>query len=172
MGSCSLLQGVFPTQGSNSGLPHCWWFLYHLSHQGSPVLCILEVFRWVAPSLWYSVIVSLGIISVLRHFYNSVLNFLWVGKQSWTSYSSDQYCVYDAFKKHFHCCSQLMNPNLWSFFCCVPCYFPPYIYMLCSSPTPAIPKYVTCYLYLFHLFYSLFIIFGCTGSSLLHAGFL
>ena len=35
-GSCSLLQGIFPTQGSNPGLPHCRWILYQLSHQGSP----------------------------------------------------------------------------------------------------------------------------------------
>ena len=25
VGSCSLLQGIFPTQGSNPGLPHCRW---------------------------------------------------------------------------------------------------------------------------------------------------
>ena len=31
-----LLQGIFPTQGSNLGLPHCRQTLYHLSHQGSP----------------------------------------------------------------------------------------------------------------------------------------
>ena len=31
-----LLQGMFPMQGSNPGLPHCRWILYHLSHQGSP----------------------------------------------------------------------------------------------------------------------------------------
>ena len=36
VGSHSLLQGIFPTQGSNSGLPHCRWILYQLSHQGSP----------------------------------------------------------------------------------------------------------------------------------------
>ena len=30
-----LLQGIFPTQGSNLGLPHCRQTLYHLSHQGS-----------------------------------------------------------------------------------------------------------------------------------------
>jgi len=36
VGSLSLLQGIFPTQGSNSGVPHCRWILYHLSHQGSP----------------------------------------------------------------------------------------------------------------------------------------
>ena len=30
-----LLQGIFLTQGSNPGLPHCRQTLYHLSHQGS-----------------------------------------------------------------------------------------------------------------------------------------
>ena len=32
----SLLQGIFPTQGSNPGLQHCRHILFHLSHQGSP----------------------------------------------------------------------------------------------------------------------------------------
>ena len=32
-----LLQGIFPTQGSNLDLPHCRQMLYHLSHQGRPV---------------------------------------------------------------------------------------------------------------------------------------
>ena len=31
-----LLQGIFLTQGSNPGLPHCRQMLYRLSHQGSP----------------------------------------------------------------------------------------------------------------------------------------
>ena len=30
----ALLQGIFPTQGSNPGLPHCMWILYQLSYQG------------------------------------------------------------------------------------------------------------------------------------------
>ena len=34
--SRSLLQGIFPTQGSNPGLPHCRWILYQLSQKGSP----------------------------------------------------------------------------------------------------------------------------------------
>ena len=34
MGNHSLLQGIFPTQGSNLRLPHCRQILYHLSHQG------------------------------------------------------------------------------------------------------------------------------------------
>ena len=36
MGSCSLLQGIFPTQGSNAGLLHCRQILYWLSLQGGP----------------------------------------------------------------------------------------------------------------------------------------
>ena len=36
VGNWSLLQEIFPTQGSNSGLLHCTWILYHLRHQGSP----------------------------------------------------------------------------------------------------------------------------------------
>ena len=36
VGCHSFLQGIFPTQGSNSGLSHGRQILYHLSHQGSP----------------------------------------------------------------------------------------------------------------------------------------
>ena len=43
VGSLSLLQGIFPTQGSNPGLPHCRQILYQLSHQGSP-----RILEWVA----------------------------------------------------------------------------------------------------------------------------
>ena len=42
VGSLSLLQGIFPTQGSNPGLPHCRWILYQLSHQESP-----RILEWV-----------------------------------------------------------------------------------------------------------------------------
>ena len=38
-----LLQGTFPTQGSNPGLLHCRWILYQLSHKGSP-----RMLEWVA----------------------------------------------------------------------------------------------------------------------------
>ena len=40
MGFHFLLQGIFLTQGSNSGLLHCRQILYHLSHQGSPYVTI------------------------------------------------------------------------------------------------------------------------------------
>jgi len=35
VGSFSLLQGIFPTQGSNPGVTHCRRILYQLSQQGS-----------------------------------------------------------------------------------------------------------------------------------------
>ena len=43
VGSCSLLHGIFPAQGSTPGLPHCRWILYQLSHKGS-----LRILEWVA----------------------------------------------------------------------------------------------------------------------------
>ena len=43
VGCHALLQGIFPTQGLNSGLPHCRWILYCLSLQGSP-----RILEWVA----------------------------------------------------------------------------------------------------------------------------
>ena len=36
VGCHALLQGIFPTQGLNPGLPHYRWILYHLSHTGKP----------------------------------------------------------------------------------------------------------------------------------------
>ena len=43
VGSLSLLQGIFPTQGLNPGLLHCRQTLYQLSHTGSP-----RILEWVA----------------------------------------------------------------------------------------------------------------------------
>ena len=40
MGSHSLLQGIFLTKGLNLGLLHCGQILYHLNHQGSPLVSI------------------------------------------------------------------------------------------------------------------------------------
>ena len=43
VGSLSLLQEIFPTQGPNPGLLHCRWILYQLSHHGS-----WRILEWVA----------------------------------------------------------------------------------------------------------------------------
>ena len=62
-----MVQGIFPTQGLNLGLPHCKWILYHLSHQGSPTYTSLYyqvnssmiVFgRCLASSKYYTLIVN------------------------------------------------------------------------------------------------------------------
>ena len=42
VGSLSLLQGIFPTQGWNPGLLHCRLILYQLSHKRSP-----RILEWV-----------------------------------------------------------------------------------------------------------------------------
>ena len=42
MGSLSLLQGIFPTQESNPGLPDYRWILYQLRHKGSS-----RILEWV-----------------------------------------------------------------------------------------------------------------------------
>ena len=43
VGNLSLLQGIFPNQGSNPGLLHCRQILYQLNHKGSP-----RILEWVA----------------------------------------------------------------------------------------------------------------------------
>ena len=45
VGSFSLLWEIFPTHGSNPGLPHCRWILYQLNHKGSP-----RILEWVVYS--------------------------------------------------------------------------------------------------------------------------
>ena len=57
VGCHALLQEIFPTQGSNWGLPHCSLILYHLSHQGRP--CENRV-------LWYSM--TQGIFQINNHY--------------------------------------------------------------------------------------------------------
>ena len=42
VGTLSLLQGIFSTQGLNPDLPHCRRILYQLSHKGSP-----RMLEWV-----------------------------------------------------------------------------------------------------------------------------
>ena len=52
MGSHSLLKGIFPTHGSNPGLPHCRWILYQLSHQVSPRTLEWGAYPFSSRSSW------------------------------------------------------------------------------------------------------------------------
>ena len=53
---------IFPTQGSNLGLPHCRETLYRLSHQGNSLILIL-IKQVHSASLIYSVKISLRFFS-------------------------------------------------------------------------------------------------------------
>ena len=68
VGSLSLLQGIFPIQGSNPGLPHCRQILYQLSHMGSITWPFIDK---VCQPLGYTTIVTTIIIYDLS-------GFLWV----------------------------------------------------------------------------------------------
>ena len=62
VGCCFLLQGIFPTQGSKPGLPHCRQTIYRLSHQGSPT-SLLTQYQLQSQSLnhspeWHSTLFS------------------------------------------------------------------------------------------------------------------
>ena len=52
VGSLSLLQGIFPTQGLNPGLPHCRQILYQLSHKRSPRILGWVVYIFSRGSSW------------------------------------------------------------------------------------------------------------------------
>ena len=44
--SLSLLQEIFPTQGSNPSLPHCRRILYQIGHKGSPFIPIMNLIAY------------------------------------------------------------------------------------------------------------------------------
>ena len=52
VGSLSLLQVIFPTQGWNPGLPHCRQILYQLSHEGSPRMLEWVTYPFSRRSSW------------------------------------------------------------------------------------------------------------------------
>ena len=69
-----LIQGIFRTQGSNSGLPHCRQTLYHLSHQGSPYqpsmysvrkLCLTATPRTTARRASLSITISRSLLKLM-----------------------------------------------------------------------------------------------------------
>ena len=56
MGCLSRPQGIFPTQGSNPGLPHCRPILYQLSHKLLPftIVSLLCCISFCFPAKWIS----------------------------------------------------------------------------------------------------------------------
>ena len=112
LGCHALLQGIFPTQGSNPGLPHCRWILYHLSHQGSP-----RILEWVAYTRLIKTIIDFfflephhvelpcpGIEPISPAFEVQSLN-LWISMEFWFF-----------FKKKISNSDDRLSPSLESFF--------------------------------------------------------
>ena len=65
----SLLQGIFPTQGSNLGIQHCTQMIYQLSYEGSPFLLVVvsifalfifSLFCYVHDGSWLFDIILIG----------------------------------------------------------------------------------------------------------------
>ena len=52
VGSLSLLQGIFPTQGLNKVLLHCRRIIYQLSHKGSPRILVWVAYPFSSGSSW------------------------------------------------------------------------------------------------------------------------
>ena len=55
VGNLSFLQGIFPTQWSNPGRPHCRWILYQLSHREASIVRLVQNYSFALLSLaiWY-----------------------------------------------------------------------------------------------------------------------
>ena len=52
VGCHALLQGIFPTQQLNAGLPHCRQILYQLSHKRSPEILEKVAYPFSSGSSW------------------------------------------------------------------------------------------------------------------------
>ena len=68
VGSFSLLQGIFPIEWSNPGLPHCRWIPYQLSYQEDEMPTSLKI--------WESIV-------VLKNRINCILHPVVLSQQSW-----------------------------------------------------------------------------------------
>ena len=89
-GSLSLLQGIFPTQESNPGLPHCRQILYQLSHNRSPRILEWGAYPISSGSSWPRNQTGVSCIAgrfftnwaIRKTFFNLSLNF--VIRSSWS----------------------------------------------------------------------------------------
>ena len=84
VGSLSLLQGSFPTQGSNPDLLDCRRVLYQLSYQGSPwairegLWCIVFNFRFPGGSTSFQKEELLFTVAVVQIWWNNHLTCIWL----------------------------------------------------------------------------------------------
>ena len=96
MASLSLLQGIFPTQGSNPGLPHCRRILYQLSHKGSPR--ILEGVTYPSSSGSSQPRSRTRVSCIAGGFFTS-----WATREALYLYIMESYCMYCSVTCPFLC---------------------------------------------------------------------
>ena len=108
-GSLSLLQGIFPSQGSNPGLPHCRWILYQLGHQGSkgpPNGGSRAVGQLICTDRkWCILVQEVEVHSVLR------APLLWRGTYMWRVYCEAR--VFRSIHGNLHLTSRVSGPGGW-----------------------------------------------------------
>ena len=84
LSSLSLLQGIFPTQGSNPGiepgLPHCRWILNQLSQERSPRILEWVAYPFSSRSSWPRNQTGVSCIAG-RFVTNWAIKFLWKNKR-------------------------------------------------------------------------------------------
>ena len=115
MGSLSLHQGIFPTQGSNPGLLRCRRILYQLSHKGSPIGLTM-------PSLdgkYYDKVYIIGVHYLMGSiFISSKLFQITQQKKKYSSVSCITFFCYPTLLLvypcqispfHFHCKGEIVN---------------------------------------------------------------
>ena len=119
VGSLSLLQGIFPTQGSNPGLPHCRQILYQLSHQGSPRIVEWAAYPFSRGSSWSRNRTGVSWIACI-FFTNWVMRETPVAKSSPTLHDSMDYNppefpvthhLPDFAQVHVHCIGDAIQPS-------------------------------------------------------------
>ena len=66
VGSHSLPQGIFPTQGSNPGLQHCWQILYGLRHHTNPANTLQDPCTWRSNVQSSNAVIFLQLLEYLR----------------------------------------------------------------------------------------------------------
>ena len=90
VGNLSILQGIFPTQGLNPGLPYCRRILYQLSHKGSP--SILECVAYPLSSRSSRPKNQTGVSCMAGGFFTdqAIRETLHITKAPYYYYSSDQ----------------------------------------------------------------------------------
>ena len=115
----SLLQGIFPTQGSSPGLLHCRQNLYQLSHQGRPRILEWVGYPFSSRSSWPRNQTRISCIAggfftnwairkvLLGGKWGEILDSSSLTPYTWFSLCSGNYmfkiCVYFIFSLHLHC---------------------------------------------------------------------